>query len=293
MSGKSVTIARFIMPAAEASPPEPQAIILLSLCTPLYYSEENMMISHQKFFTILLIAAAFVVLLCGATSALCPPGCECMTPDEAAAKESTPCDGEQTPCGYDPEQHPNYCYQSPAVSPAVPDPEPVESTPPSITVWKQQETWAPGDRVEYRVTASDESGIAYIELWANGGQVRICIAQGTCDYVTPPLPYEIEFGVIAADRHGNLGREGNVPPDSGGRFASAGEDTGGDVCISCTAASDPQKTDDWRDRLFLPCRNLSTYKIALGATIHWEAFPDAAPESGCTTCNDIIYLRRA
>ncbi|KQC04280.1 MAG: hypothetical protein APR53_00045 [Methanoculleus sp. SDB] len=242
----------------------------------------------QKFFTILFVAAASIVLLCGAANAVCP----CMIPDEAPASGSIPCDAEQIPRGYDTEQQPKYSFQSPSVSPTA-DPDYVDITPPTITVRKQQETWAPGDRVEYRVTASDESGIAYIELWANGGRVRICIAQGTCDYVTPPLPNEIEFGVIAADRYGNIGREGNVPPDARGFFESSDEQTGGDVCTTCTAASTPQKTDDWRESLFLPCRILSTYKIALGATIHWEAFPDAAPESECTTCNSIQYIKGA
>ena len=79
-----------------------------------------------------------------------------------------------------------------------PDEKPEEG--PSMNIKKIPENPVLGDRVRYEVSASDESGIAFIKIFMNGGKKRTCFA-ALCDYRTRPIEEEPEFGALAVGRY--------------------------------------------------------------------------------------------
>jgi len=90
-----------------------------------------------------------------------------------------------------------------------PQPEPPdkptgrEKNLPDVHTQKTPEAPMLGDRVRYEVTAEDEDGIAFIEIWIDGVKKKRCFAD-FCDYVSRPIEEEPEFGVVVTDTLGNF-----------------------------------------------------------------------------------------
>ncbi|NYT05494.1 MAG: hypothetical protein GKC04_03855 [Methanomicrobiales archaeon] len=249
-----------------------------------------MVLNTAKSVTFLTLSVIGLLLLCGAVSAQCPQGCLCMAPDDAGRTGSEPCAGETIPCS---EGMPGerFCYEPAITIPLVHPAARPETTPPVITVSRQPEIQRAGESVHYTVSATDESGIAFIELWANNKRLRICFSD-TCEYTTPSAAAAIDLGVLAADRYGNLQREGTLPFDATGLIGNAGSPSAGPAATGSNdaAPSFSRTAADWRESFFLPSRSLATFSIALGRDAYrWRAVAAEAGDA-CTTCNDIVSL---
>lgn len=132
-----------------------------------------------------------------------------------------------------------------------PDEAEVEEERPDIYIHKTPDEPELGDRVIYRVSAEDEDGVAFIEIWMDGKKEKKCFSS-SCDYVTTPIEEEPEFGTLTVDMVGNSKIEGVVPVDEGEDYAVlASSDSDGDgvsdFVDNCVDAYNPDQSDTDHD----------------------------------------------
>jgi len=89
---------------------------------------------------------------------------------------------------------------------------PETSTGPVVSINKLPEDPVLGDRVKYGAQASDQDGIAVIQIFMNGEEKRTCFG-AACEYTTQQITGEPDFGVLAVDVAGEFQAEGNVPEE--------------------------------------------------------------------------------
>ncbi len=128
---------------------------------------------------------------------------------------------------------------------------PVNLIMPTLTVTKTPDRPVLGDKVHYRVEATDPSQIAFIAIYMNGAKKKVCYTT-SCEFTTPMVDEEPRMSTLAVSRAGLHSTNGSVPESAINEFppfVASDQDGDGvtDLWDNCRDIYNPDQSDQDHD----------------------------------------------